>query len=338
MKTLILNILVLIVICIPLLYLNFSSLFETMKYLSIIAYAGWILFTVDRPETLEEVLWFENDEEYYDRIGQNLMNNFIVQQRRRFIINEEVYHDIAEGGPYEGARVDNQNVHDSGVTAHIKQAINALQSGVSEHEILKDNQLLQAIIDAIFSAKQIDNNQRQLAITSLKKIKWRNGLVNGINEWHIMALVWARINQEINSDNRDNLVESLVLQLVDCLSIQDTGAESMFCVTGSVTRIVQSLEKIDNEGIVDIKPLWAIKEEIQTYCSQYVDKFLAKLSDSTRNHYNNCTDEADQIVTKINQRIKDGLMNRLKRRYLVSGILTKEKFNQYVQPCLDVFN
>src|SRR6185295_9520863 len=73
----------------------------------------------------------------------------------------------------------------------------------------------------------------------------------GLSEMEILRLVWQRIKHPLNHAQQNDLKESLAMQLGDC---KPNGV--IMCITGRITRVLQSLECIDAENIVDLKPLW----------------------------------------------------------------------------------
>ena len=66
-----------------------------------------------------------------------------------------------------------------------------------------------------------------------------------------------RINSKDNEVNKDELVTSFIKSL-------DSGIEydKPVCSTGKIVRMISSLEKLDNNDIVNIKPGWAFDKEI----------------------------------------------------------------------------
>ena len=104
----------------------------------------------------------------------------------------------------------------------------------------------------------------------MTEIEHINGLYfeGNLTELELLRLVWDRINHPINSSNVDSLKKNLIDQLADCKN-----GDSLYCCEGRVMRILQTLEECDNENIVNLRPMWAYRDEIV----QKIEKYQKKL-------------------------------------------------------------
>jgi len=138
-------------------------------------------------------------------------------------------------------------------------------------------------------------------------------------------MIWQRINSDINTNIVQTLKENLVLNLADCM--QNNGLS--YCVTGRVARIISTLEQADAEGIVNLKPLWAIKEEISSFYSKYREKFLAKLPKTMHDAYEEVepTDKQERIAEYLKNRMISGIESRLRKRYVETKLVNTDTLN-----------
>lgn len=221
---------------------------------------------------------------------------------------------------------DAHNVHNQTIRRIVVLAIKRLQE--SDRQIQN--------IDSTFRSIEqwIECNQHTLkpevinaAKYVLHHIRQSNIMypVVKITESEIIRLVWDRINHPINQTLSSNLIENLIQQLADCQS----GEHELHCLEGRIVRIIQTLEQVDTAHLVDLKPLWAFKEEIVAKITQYRDKLMhlvppiyhrldrvqkLTVKDRRRLHqFNRC------LITNLNRRFK--------KDYIQPGYLTQHELN-----------
>ena len=221
---------------------------------------------------------------------------------------------------------DGQNVHNGTITKHAVESIKRLVDHEKSNSIIP--QTLSDIHTEIQSYLTLSNHpSSRIAIDVLNEIYNfnHNHVASGLREMEILRLIWQRIKNPINHDKLTDLKMSLLMQLVDC---KPNG--TLMCLTGRVTRMLQTLECIDNEHIVDLKPLWAIKEQIGDYCSRYYDKLLKKIPPNYTNAQEsfNRTPEQKILTTNFNNCLKKNLNQKFKIMYIDTKILTSEQLNE----------
>ncbi len=224
----------------------------------------------------------------------------------------------AGAGADVGAVGDRQNVHDSSVQSHVNAAIRKLQ----EHA--QDTTSQSETIKQIKA--HLTNASAFSALSALDSIVRINATIGEITEREILRLVWARIMSPVNDAIRTTLIENLTLQLCDMISA--TG--ELYCATGRAVRLIQTLEHADSEGIVNLKPEWAIKEEIASFFGKYRERFVAQLPLSAQKIFNevlNPTPSQERFVKAVRDKMAAGIRRRLIKKYVDTGFITLNKFS-----------
>ncbi len=230
-------------------------------------------------------------------------------------------------------KTDNQNVHNSTVNRHVVESLKLLQTKEKQNQVEKLG--LSSIYGEIraYLLPSLHANS-SLAMDVLDQMYNFNHFhtPSGLNEMEILRLIWQRINHPINSLHQSDLKEALLVQLADCKP-----NDVMMCLTGRVSRILQSLETIDAENVVDLKPLWAIKDEIGTIFGRYVDKLLNRVDHVYRDAYEalDRTERQCQHVKEFQVCLKRNLDRKFKLKYLDTNILNQTQLNELSQPFYD---
>lgn len=223
---------------------------------------------------------------------------------------------------------DNQNVHNGSITKHVIESVKRLLNKEKENNVIVVSQ--KQIYDEI--RNYLMNSKHQSTIAALdildKMYNFNNyHSATDLKEMEILRMVWQRINHPINTSRKNDLMEGLLIQLADCKYNNET-----MCITGRITRILQSLECVDVENIVDLKPLWAIKENIADYCSSYSDKLLKKAPqkyiDAIDIDENIRTDDQKIMANKYKECLKNNLNIKFTSLYIDTHILTSKQLNE----------
>lgn len=251
-------------------------------------------------------------------IAMEMMTTILGEHEDTNIIAEETKENVIVN--------DTQNVHDTSVTSCFKHSVDKLVNKRETKNKLDINNCISEIINC-------NNNNNETIKYILEEIKYRRGGNDYIKELDLLAMVWERINHPTNIKNFEKLKDELIRQLLDCIS--ENG--QLVCVTGRMTRILQSLELLDVEEIVSIRPLWAVKNEIAHVCCLFRCKILNKFgNEKLSDNYNN---DKNKILTKsVNNIIRRELKRKFKKDYVKSGLLKQEKLNEILKPYLDVFD
>jgi len=145
-----------------------------------------------------------------------------------------------------------------------------------------------------------------------------------IAESDLLNLVVNRINKHDNpKDLSNNLVSSLT-----------SGVEKGFvvCGTGRMMRVLGSLDRMDKDNLVELKPSWAIKEEISNVINKIRDDELNKCSSNLKNKYDSGEDspEIDNLLNNIKNKVK----NKCTNDYVNNGILSENELKLKLEPLL----
>jgi len=154
------------------------------------------------------------------------------------------------------------DVHDRQIQQSIVDSIDRLKTwyrSVTDAK-LKDSYTLIDIKHYIFSCDATPEIKEK-AYNVFRTIVKANERLHyvGLNEMDILLMVWHRICDECNVDVCGELKSSLLEAMADSAITIDMP----YCLTGRISRIVQSLQCLDSDGIVDIKSLDTIRREIQ---------------------------------------------------------------------------
>ena len=225
---------------------------------------------------------------------------------------------------------DNHNVHNKTIKRTAVMSIDSLKE--SDRKIYS----VDSAIDEITGL--IESKPYDLPITTLSSAKQALDLINEMDslyctantkEKEIIRLVWERINHPINATIIDQLKENLIKEISDCKK----GQSSVHCCEGRVTRVLQSLQSCDVENIVDLRPMWAFKEEIENKISKYREKLFKKAPKKYSDTENKLklTEEDRKLIDKFNACLLKNLSHRFDIDYIKTGYLTKDELSDITE-------
>ena len=182
--------------------------------------------------------------------------------------------DSPQQAPPPRAIIDRQNVHDHGVNTAVARSLHALRAA-HPAAVKSDEQqrALERSVDAVLSAPMADLAPDEAArvkgdaLAVLDRIGAETGRhsVLGVTEREVLSMVWSAIESG-PADSTDGLRETLTKQLA-------SGVErgSVVCSTGRIARVVSAL---DGSGrlAADLRPMWAVREELGTMAARIRDK------------------------------------------------------------------
>ena len=218
---------------------------------------------------------------------------------------------------------DTQNVHDTLVSRHISDVVKKLGHPKCDCCV--------QIMDYLLSSS---HHMRQSAINALNHIREINTLHmnSNLTECQILSLVWQRIIDPVNSTQSGQMKEMLLVQLADCY---EHGV--MVCSTGRITRILQTLEILDAQQIVNMRPLWVIKEEIADWCIKYQNKLKNHTDDKYWQAVNQLN--RDHIQSKLANSfymcLRNNLTRKFKSLYIDNKLLNNQQLDQLTKPYFD---
>ena len=220
---------------------------------------------------------------------------------------------------------DPQNTHNPQVLSTIRQSLNKLKLNTP---ISKNREICSVEIRS-YITKLDDSDKKQDALKSLNAIESNPHSLSStdMTEMDALTLVWNRINDtnKFNNEINNNLKETLFDELA---SMQEFG--TTICSTGRFTHIIDTLNGVDDE--VSIKPTYAINEEMLTKSSKIREDMLNELSEIERKHMEIGT---SQDQTEFELKLKNKILENLRKDYVDSGILTRAKFEIEVGKWID---
>lgn len=254
------------------------------------------------------------------------MNNFIINLGN--LNRDNIMHVPTQ------IKNDPQNVHETSVVKGITKSISNLQKNIDTH--IKLEKATHDIRDYINNA-QIDEQKKKNAIKTLDACEKNISplMSSGVNDSEVLRLVWSRIHHKENADRQNDLKNNLVTALADSVE-----RGSVVCATGRVSHIIGALDKTDaNEDIVDIKPEWAIREEIGSKVNLMLNNAINSASPDVQEAYyktDNLSDIQKETVDKFFKTTKDNIKKEIKKDYNV--LLSKDKLNNFVAEYVDTIN
>ena len=245
--------------------------------------------------------------------------------RRRFNILAEQPVDIEAmvfQAPEMRIRNDSQNVHDSTVMAGTNAALRKL----ADKGYSTDGDTKATVVEMI-NASSLDSAGKENALRVLQSLGNDEHSRYGKSEQDALALVCARIEDPVNTENRAVLSDMLAQNLAD--NVVDG---MIMCSSGKINRLTQTLQVLDaDQTLVDIKPKWAVREEIADNASKVRDDVLGGLTDEERKGYDDDTD------TTAAGRMRDALTQQCRKSYVEAGILSEEQLEAELSPFLTEF-
>lgn len=226
--------------------------------------------------------------------------------------------------------VDAENVHDSGVQNGVAESVRILkekvQLNISEEDCIKE------VKSYIFGQHPGTLETKEMAYCALNKINKENILITrlGLREREVLRLVWNRIQDPVNLENKENLQENLILELAASMRDEDT----VLCPTGRVNRMVQALELADAEPeLVNLRTDRIMKEEMELLFGKLRETFLDTVTEKERDTYSKGEDCPELV-----ERMKQAIDSELRHKYLDTSLLNETKYTQITAPLFEELN
>jgi hypothetical protein len=165
---------------------------------------------------------------------------------------------------------DSQNVHDHSVVKTVKKNIDALSHGNTPNyktASIKDR-VRNSILNSDISEE--DKYNALQVVDSLNETSKHSSF--DVTESDALGMVWSKI-QTHQGKEKENLEEMLSRQLA-------SGVEhgNVVCSTGKIARILGSFDGVTNDGIEQVKPMYAVKEEIAGLAVKVRDRYEGSMS------------------------------------------------------------
>lgn len=228
-------------------------------------------------------------------------------------------------------RNDPQNAHDTVLLRGARETIRKLKDttpmAIDSGQMLRD---LRARLNNIS-----DRTRKYKSVTVLDKIETNELPMTNMHEMKevdILNLVYNRINAPVNQTRRNDLMESLIDQLCDGF-----GTASPVCATGRASRILSSLDAMDAEEIVTLKPKWAIKQELLNKAPKIRDTMVEAKGEEFKTMFNKAshTPEEEVSIEAFTNDFKNNLRSEYKKDYVDSGLLTQEDLDTELNGWID---
>lgn len=240
-----------------------------------------------------------------------------------FIPNDipiNIHNNINE---YNGLNAD---VHDHAIQRSVQTAFNKLNKWYNNHRNLQisESESINQIKDYIFKGFKGKREIAERAYNTIRTMQKLNGYLVSLkaHEIKILSVVWSRIKDPLNADVQDEIANNLV----ELLSDSTINLDNAYCLTGRVTRIIQSLESIDAEDIVNIISSDSIHLELKNKVPNLRDQYLS--SHSMLKAY-------EQGDENVEDNVKQYVKQQLTVDYLDSKLLTPHAFDKIVTPYLN---
>lgn len=226
-----------------------------------------------------------------NRVQEVIRNNGLLDDLDNYelpenneLINQLIHNDTTR------VRNDSQNVHDTGVVQSIRKINETLEKYRSKNP---ENEIKEFMLYVNKSTKKSN------VLRVLERFEE--------DEKNTFSSVWNYIR---NKSNRNDFINVLIDNL-------DSGVEygHVVCAMGRKSRIINSLAGMDET--IEIKPTWAIKEEIFS--------IAAKIREVETEKNKNLNEE------KLNQLILNKIGDRIREEYVKTDIITEGNYELYME-------
>ena len=243
---------------------------------------------------------------------------------------DAVIGDAVFAGPDHGRVGDSQNVHDTAVLGETKTALQNIRQHQRQNE--DPDTAIQKVLRMITSSTAVDGAGKERARSVLNSLTDQVHSKLGMSDKEVLNTVLNRINDPVNAEGKDNLADMLIQNLAD-------GVEhgTAVCSTGRAVRIASTLDALDAEDVLKIRPTWAINEEIGDSVSVVKSAVLADLDDASKQAFEKAdpNEEETRVSDQVSQMIKQKLQEKCHKDYVDSGILSEKSLQTRLQPYLD---
>lgn len=252
----------------------------------------------------------------HDRLRNHMQNNKAVEQALAVKRHE--------GAKSQEIRIDKNNTHDRTVVDAVAKGYNIIKQDVRE-KIQNDVMLtdLKLYMDELCDKKVITSDKREHAKMTLSNMVKHNSKVSSVGdrELNVLANVWTYANEHKTKEISENLKESLVNRLADCVD-----KNRVCCPTGRVDRVVDTLSGIDNKVTIVSKDI--IKREMLDVASKVTKDMDEAASREILDalHEDNPTEDQQRFLDTYDQLKKDNIHDELKKRYLATNLVTEKEY------------
>lgn len=220
---------------------------------------------------------------------------------------------------------DRHNVHNVCLKRGAKHVIALLQNS-DRHKYTIESTI--AEIDKVIKC----NRDATIALHSINHINSLYKEAN-IRENEVLRLVWERINLPENKKYFKQLISNLIEQLADCRN----GYSHVHCCEGRVMRLLQTLECCDFDEKINMRPLWAYRDEISNTICKYRKLLLEQLPSEYESIDNKTDLSCDEkiLLKNFNQCLIKNLNDKFNQDYIKTGLLTDDEIKELTKDYYD---
>lgn len=242
------------------------------------------------------------------------INGNIINQR--IPDNDRVYNVINRTRNHI-RRNNSQNVHDSGVAHTVKKSVEKIAKTTP---ITTEVETALHEVKMLINTSSISDSKKKDALSVLERIAKTNGYVSTMkmDEKNVLNLVWNRINNPKNALQRDNLQDSLVNELAECVE-----HGTIVCTQGRASRLVDTLNMVDPE--VKIRDDNTLRQEMLMKAAKVRNDVYSLLSDRDKETVNQSL-ENNETISKYEANVKHEIKKQLEKEYVDGNLMTKNKF------------
>ena len=239
--------------------------------------------------------------------------------------------DIVFNAATQRIRADSQNVHDNAVQGAAVAALDAIEATAGSKGLREQDRTLLDVLRCI-EQSGVDPVQKAAATQVVNSLTDHNHSRYDRSEKETLALVWDRINQPVNADNRANMQEIMVQQLA-------SGVEHghVVCSTGKQMRIVSALDGMDGDGVVALRPDWAIADEIGTTVARIRKDKLAVAAPEAREAFEALepTEVQRELASRLQGEMVTELQTKCKTDYVDTKIVSEKVMESKLKPFIE---
>lgn len=197
---------------------------------------------------------------------------------RQFIDDYDILTDDTQNHLAQTYKNDSQNVHDHSVIAISKKNIAVLNQDTDRIDVERS---IDKVRDALLDNTELSDQDVSNALLVLDKLSESKHSSFNMSEKEVLAKVWDKIDKIQENDKRKNLTETLGKQLASAVENGYT-----VCSTGKITRMLGTFDGAEMNDIENVKPLWAVKEEIASLAGKTRNDFIESLDTIQKLAYN----------------------------------------------------
>lgn len=230
------------------------------------------------------------------------------------------------------------DVHDHAIHASIIKSYHGLVKWVDENpelqipveDALKDIKL-EICRFAVNGASETNSLQTmERAYSTVKAMFKHNSRLHDIDrgELDILGHVWSRIKAPVNAAVSSELIARLIEQLADASKGSGDLDENTCCLTGRISRVIQTLESLDAESIVNVTSTSVIRLELSDKVPHLIGLYQRSWTTDQIDKYNN----GDESLA---QELRKHIDEALRRDYVDSGLLTEHTYHEITRDYLE---